>query len=204
MTFKTLVLFCIIFSYQLLYAQVSNSAWELVKKEDGITVYTRTVPGYVLKEFKGSIYLQTSIQHMVKILKNVRAFPQWMPTVRKVKFLESKANEQIHYIENKTPWPLSNRDGVYHFDFQKKRKKGVDYIVIKVQAKPNYMPPRENLVRITKADGSWTFWPQNNGVVVTYQMHADPEGSIPKWLINKTVVDTPYKTLKRLRLYLKK
>jgi hypothetical protein len=37
------------------------------------------------------------------------------------------------------------------------------------------------------------------GVDVTFQMHADPGGAIPKWLANQTVVDTPFKTLQALR-----
>lgn len=40
------------------------------------------------------------------------------------------------------------------------------------------------------------------GVNVTYQMHISPGGSIPNWLANQTVVDTPYGTLKALRSYL--
>jgi hypothetical protein len=36
-------------------------------------------------------------------------------------------------------------------------------------------------------------------VLVAYQIHADPGGSIPGWLANATVVDTPFKTLKNLR-----
>ena len=67
------------------------------------------------------------------------------------------------------------------------------------------LEPKKNddLIRITKADGYWSFVPKDQGVVVTYQMHADPGGSIPKWLVNRAVVDTPYDTLNQLRDYLK-
>jgi hypothetical protein len=44
--------------------------------------------------------------------------------------------------------------------------------------------------------------PNTDGVDVTYQMHASPGGSIPNWLANQTVVDTPYGTLKALKKHL--
>jgi len=39
---------------------------------------------------------------------------------------------------------------------------------------------------------------------VTYQMHAEPGGSLPAWLINSSVVDPPYKTLINLKAYTEK
>ena len=41
-----------------------------------------------------------------------------------------------------------------------------------------------------------------DGVRVSYQMHASPGGSIPNWLANQTVVDTPFGTLNALRSHL--
>lgn len=71
-----------------------------------------------------------------------------------------------------------------------------------MEAVPDYMPLREGKVRIPKAEGQWKLVPNADGVNVTYQMHASPGGSIPNWLANQMVVDTPYGTLKASRSYL--
>jgi hypothetical protein len=34
---------------------------------------------------------------------------------------------------------------------------------------------------------------------VTWQHHTEPGGSIPNWLVNKLIVDTPFNTLRNLR-----
>ncbi len=94
---------------------------------------------------------------------------------------------------------MSNRDGVYHFSYS---RAGDGAITIRVEAVPQYMPPRDGKVRIPQANGQWKLIPNVEGVSVTYQMHASPGGAIPNWLANQTVVDTPFGTLKALRSYL--
>lgn len=76
-------------------------------------------------------------------------------------------------------------------------------MLVKIEAVPTYLPVREGKVRIPQANGQWKLVPSAEGVNVTYQMHAVPGGSIPSWLANQTVVDTPYGTLKALRSHLK-
>ncbi|MBO9687200.1 MAG: hypothetical protein J7598_11345 [Mitsuaria chitosanitabida] len=75
-------------------------------------------------------------------------------------------------------------------------------VVVRVEAVQNYIPARDGKVRIPTAEGQWRLVSNTDGVRVSYQMHASPGGSIPSWLANQTVVDTPFGTLKALRAYL--
>ncbi len=77
--------------------------------------------------------------------------------------------EKVVYIVNKTPWPVTDRDAY------------------------------TRSVMTADAAGSWKFAPQADGVVeVTYQVHANPGGSLPDWLVNAIVVETPLNTLENL------
>lgn len=43
-----------------------------------------------------------------------------------------------------------------------------------------------------RAEGVWTLIPlEGSGTRVTWEMHLEPGGSLPTWLINRRVVDTP-------------
>ncbi|ACS86495.1 START domain-containing protein [Musicola paradisiaca] len=170
--------------------------WSLAKDADGIKVYVRNVDGSPLREFRGEVQINASPDDVVKVLRNADAYRQWMPDVAVSTLLKATATEQFHYLDNKAPWPVSNRDGIYHFTYA---KSGDGAVTVRVEAVPDYLPLREGKVRIPQAKGQWMLVPDAAGVKVTYQMHASPGGSIPSWLANQTVVDTPYGTLKALR-----
>jgi len=180
-------------------ATFAQDGWSLAKDAEGIKVYVRNVDGSPLREFRGEVQIKATPDDVVKVLRDANAFRQWMPDVAASELLKATDTEQYHYLDNKAPWPVSNRDGVYHFTYA---KAGDGAVTVRVEAVPDYLPQREGKVRIPQAKGQWKLVPDADGVNVTYQMHASPGGAIPNWLANQTVVDTPYGTLKALRSYL--
>ena len=180
----------------------AQEAWSLAKEADGIKVYVREVPDSSLREFRGEVQVKTSADRVVQTLKDASAFKKWMPDVVVSDLLRSTSTEQYHYLENKAPWPVSPRDGVYHFTYSRTSEANREVITVRVEAVPNYVPQREGRVRIPKADGHWKLVPTADGVSVSYQIHASPGGAIPEWLANRAAVDTPFDTLKALRSYL--
>lgn len=178
---------------------LAQEDWSLAKDAEGIRIYVRNVEGSPLREFRGETQLKATPDDVVKVLRDADAFRKWMPDVAASELLKVTDTEQFHYLDNKAPWPVSNRDGVYHFTYV---KAGDGTVIIRVEAVPDYAPLREGKVRIPQANGQWKLVPSAEGVNVTYHMHASPGGSIPSWLANQTVVDTPYGTLKALRGYL--
>lgn len=179
-------------------ATFAQDGWSLAKEAEGIKVYVRTVEGSPLREFRGEVQIKATAKEVAKVLRDANAFRQWMPDVVVSELLKANDTEQYHYLDIKAPWPVSNRDGVYHFTYA---KAGDGAVTVLVEAVPNYLPQREGKVRIPHAQGQWTLVPDADGVNVTYQMHASPGGAIPNWMANQTVVNTPYGTLKALRGY---
>ncbi|MCR4468269.1 START domain-containing protein [Burkholderia sp. SCN-KJ] len=174
----------------------AQDGWSLARQADGIRVYVRNVAGSPLREFRGEVQIRATPDDVVKVLRDADAYRQWMPDVAASELLKATDTEQFHYLDNKAPWPVSNRDGIYHFTYT---KAGDGALTVRVEAVPDYLPLREGKVRIPQAKGQWKLVPDAEGVKVTYQMHASPGGAIPDWLANRTVVDTPYGTLKALR-----
>ncbi len=177
----------------------SQEDWRLAKDAEGIKVYVRNVPGSSLREFRGEISLDVPVDKVVAVLRDANAFVKWMPDVAASELLSINDSEQFHYLDNKAPWPVANRDGVYHFVYGRSED---GTVIVRVNAVPGYVPLREGKVRIPQADGQWVISPAAEGVRVRYQMHASPGGSIPGWVANQAVVDTPYGTLKAMRDYL--
>lgn len=183
-------------------ASFAQGDWSLAKDADGIKVYVRDVPDSSLREFRGEVEIKTGADRVVQTLKDANSFRQWMPDVVVSELLKTTATEQYHYLENKAPWPVSPRDGVYHFTYSRSGDAAAEVTTVKVEAVPGYVPQREGKVRVPKADGQWKLAPTSDGVSISYQIHASPGGAIPEWLANRAAVDTPFDTLKALRSYL--
>lgn len=181
---------------------LAGDSWKLAKNADGVEVYTRRVPSSQLDEFKGEIELATTVDRVVEVLRDPKAFRKWMPDVIASDVLSASKNEQYHYMENSAPWPVSNRDGVYRFTFSRTEEAGAPVVVVRVQATPEYTPARKGKVRVPRSEGSWRIASVGDHVKVTYQMHADPGGSIPSWMANSVVVSNPFNTLRNLRAYI--
>ena len=184
------------------HVSLAEEPWLLAKDSDGIKVYVRDVSNSRLREFRGEIALTTNPERVLEVLQDVPSFYKWMPDIVTAESLKVSDDERYHYLENAAPWPVSHRDGVYHFTYSRSNDSGTTVTTVRVEAVPDYLPARAGKVRIPRADGYWKLVATADGVDVTYQMHADPGGSIPSWLANQTVVDTPFNTLKGLRHYL--
>ena len=174
-----------------------NNKWKLKKNEDGIIVYTREdkVTGNI--EFKASVELETSIDALLRVFKNVDGYTKWMADTKVSKTLKTISDtERYIYFEANVPWPLENRD-MPILEKTTITSKGAK---IELIGKPNYIPQEKGITRINEAKGSWIFLPlPNNKVKVTYQFMADPGLNIPNWVINLFIVDGPYKTLTNLK-----
>ena len=69
-----------------------------------------------------------------------------------------------------------------------------------LEAVPNYIPGKEDFIRLKTAKGSWEITPlKDNKTQIKYQVMADPEGSLPPMIINMFIVDGPYTTLQNLK-----
>jgi hypothetical protein len=171
--------------------------WELQKKENGISIFTSSVKGSSYKAFKAITVINCNPALVVKKLRDVNSFKYWMAEAQSIELLKQSELDQYHYIETILPWPMENRDMVYHNQFIKTASN--NYLV-KVHGLANYIPPKKGISRIESVEGFWQIEQiDNTNTNVTYQIHAEPGGEIPAWLANTFIVDTPYKTLLKLK-----
>ena len=175
----------------------SLSAWDLSKDADGVKVYTRSVEGSPLKEFKAEVFIQdATLDQMESIMKDASNYPEWFADCSMAKILKRiSESEWYSYYVTDVPWPFKDRDMATLFQMDKQPQS----IVMKLEGQPEFIDEVDGYVRIPQIEGDWTFDKEPSGIMVTYQVHADPGGGIPKWLANSMVTDGPFNTLKNLR-----
>ena len=187
----------IMFSPYLLFAQ---NQWALKKDHNGIRVYTSAVPGSLFKAFRSVCTVHnTSLEEVAAVVLDVSHYDLLFPDTREVRLLEKKSDGHfIHYMVTDAPWPVEDRDGVYELIARQHPENKMITADIRCIRYP--VPVKKNVVRMNRGEGQWILTELKDGQVeVSYRYHGEPEGSIPAWLANSSVVSIPYQTMKNLR-----
>jgi len=190
-------LFFLLFS-TFLSSSFAQTNWELRKDEDGIKVFTRKVNGSSIREFRAEAVMEGKLSNFVAVMQDVENYDELFTNQEESKILDISDTVHIHYVITDTPWPITDRDGVYKYTYQQ------DYfdksVKIKIEAIEGYVEKNSKFVRMKNASGYWLFVPvDDNKVMVIFQMHAETEGNIPGWIINMFIVDSPHKQFQNLR-----
>jgi hypothetical protein len=176
-----------------------GQSWDFVKEKEGIKLYTRKEGNGNLKSFKGEATFQVKIEKVTSLLGNGKNFDWWSKDIREIRVLALQENKWIqYYVIYDVPWPLSDRDLVVEAHITTNPVTGERT----VEGKPllNVIPEKPDIVRIKKYVQKWTITPLENGYVhVLLEGTLDPGGSLPTWLINMVITETPFKVIRALR-----
>ena len=198
-----LLLFIFFTSTSPLNAEEKPQNWQLVKDENGIKVYTRTLAHSDYKEFRGEMDVEAKLDALLTFIKNADRCPNWQYKCIKALTL---SNGYIYKLSN-LPWPLSDRYTVMqtqmHYDKQDKtytlHLKNIERGKLSQQILAQ-LPVENDTVQMRYSDGYWQFKIDSPSIIhITYQMHGDPAGVIPVVLANQGVTNAAFVTLSNLK-----
>ena len=195
---------------------VANN-WQLIKNEDGIQIATNPYANSNIKQFKASIRLNASLATVLAVLDDENAFPHWVHQCSEAKILKNHSfTERYGYEKINLPFPVKDRIIITHSILRQDPQTKV--VTITMKAAPQYchqQPQNSNplckpinastAIMIPKASGTYELTPvaNKNAVDLIWQQHSEAGGSLPKWLINALLSDTPYYSLQGLKRMVK-
>jgi hypothetical protein len=191
-------LFCSMF-FATSSVQAQKDGWVLSKETSGLKVYLRDAQNSNVKEVKIETTFDASMSTIVAVLKDVPAYPDWIYECISAKRMEaSTQTSSTYYCKVDFPWPLDDRDFIAKSKLSQNKSNGRVYIEVK--GLPDYMPNNDGVVRIEDLSINYEFIPLSNGKVkMNYELHSDPAGSIPSWLVNMVIDNGPINTIKGMR-----
>ena len=197
-TLLLLAVFCFISTV------VSAQSWSLAKDKNAVKVYTRKIDGWGIKEYKAVFSVKASLKKVVRILKDVPGRYNWLHNTVEIREIARTPDAVSFYNLVDAPWPVSDRDNITTFSFVQLNPTQVR-VNMKLLKTHTKAPVYDGIVRIQKMKGYWLLTDKGNGIVeVLQQCVAEPGGSIPDWLANSAVVDTPYQSMYKLKKYIEK
>lgn len=182
------------------FAQVDGVEYNWVLKRDktGIKIFTSSVKGSKYKAIRAEMQVDASVNSLVGLVFDSPSCSKWADLCKEERLLETVSpSEHYMYVYNDIPFPVKDRDVVAHVVWE--------YDEIKKKATMTSIASSGRLdktkaVRIEKAVANWHFTALGNGkTLVENFAHIDPNGPTPAWLTNLLLVDSPFKTLKRMR-----
>ena len=172
--------------------------WQLVHSADRLQVQRRNYEGSELDEIRGVIAVEASLNAVMALLKDDAFNDQWVYRSGGAEILreDGYASAYVYGVVD-APWPMLDRDTIVRFDYRQDPL--TREIVITITNAPDFIPARENLVRVPDFGGFWKLRPQAGGrVEVIYQVYGDPGGLVPVWLANFAAQRSVIRTLQNL------
>jgi hypothetical protein len=192
------------FYFLLFFVSTYAQSWDFIKEKDGIKIYTRKDAGSSVKSFKGVADFHAPAAKVYNLIGNVKNLDWWDKNVREIKVLYYEQEKlSQYYLVYDAPWPVSDRDLCVSATITTDPVTGVRT----VYAVPllNVVPENSKYVRIKNYWQRWTLTPTGNGIVHgVLEGHVDPGGSVPDWVYNMVITETPLKIMRGLKERLEK
>lgn len=172
-----------------------QQSWKLAKDNNDVQIWTRAYKNSNLKEYKAITYIETSVEHIVNELLDA---PQYDENHKEgvSHLLKVDKNDYFFYVRNKLPWPVKDRDVVSKLSLE---QLSPNKVKLYINAAPDELPSVDSTLRIKELVGYWLIENTDSAVKVTQQLYINPEGNLPKFIINSLLVSGPYETFLALK-----
>lgn len=174
--------------------------WEEIHHDELVTVYKKDVQGSDVLAVKGVGTLNAPFAKVLNVVLDAPRRSQWMEQVQDVQVLRVVSpTERIAYWHLSPPWPIRDRDLIIRETVEVDRAAKRITLRMKSIEDPTH-PERSDRVRAVLFDASFVATPVDGGArtAMIAESHADPKGSIPKWVVNIYQKDMPTKSIRRM------
>lgn len=189
----------------LVWAEDSDDTWVLDNNRDGITSYTRKVPGQDTLDFRAIIHVKCDFQTAVTALADVEHYPDWFWHMEQTKILADKDLDNLYmYLRIEGIPPVKDRDVVI------KAEMWQDPITMELNMEghssdSSMVATKSGVVRIPFMTAGFKVKPISQSVTeIELSGTVDPGGAIPVWAANMVITVLPRVSLDNLRSKLSK
>jgi len=193
-----------IFLLQAIISDLSGQTWNYIKERDHIRLYTRVEGNGPLKSFKGEVDILADMKKVSAMIGNPKDLKWWGENIRGIRVLLYEKDKHVqYYLIYDSPWPFTDRDLVADVRITTDSISGTRTIYSRPL--PDVIPENPGLVRVTRFWEKWTLQPAKMGTThLTLEGFIDPAGSVPSWLYNMIVIETPLNLMREVQKGMRK
>ena len=171
--------------------------WEQADKEDGVTSYRMNYPNSDVTAFAGEIVIDAPIAKIAWVIRDNKHRTKWVDRLIHSRVLEKRGpTERVIYQHFGLPWPIKDRDYVYRAKMAWEGEK----LTFNLKSIESPKAPKTKGVRAHLTRCIYHLTPiSDTRTHVRVEVHTDPKGKLPSWLVNLIQKSWPIKTLKGIR-----
>ncbi|MBI3541822.1 MAG: hypothetical protein HY075_00920 [Deltaproteobacteria bacterium] len=178
----------------------ADTTWEHISDSDKVTVYKKEIPGSAVVAFRGETTIDAPIAKVANVLIDTSRKKEWVFRIVEAKDVRTISQyERIEYNHTASGFFLvKDRDFVFHAKAELDRDN--KQVVFSMKSVDDAAMPEKGPVRGWLDDSRYILTqvaPNQTHVVV--EIHADPRGSVAKWLVNLFQKSWPTKSLNGIR-----
>jgi hypothetical protein len=179
-------------------------SWNFIKEKDGVKLYTAQEPGKSLKAYKGVTDIHAPAEKIFAMLEDVYHTDWWDKNISQIRVLRyEKYRRAQYYIVYDLPWPVTDRDLCVDVTASVDPVTGERRLT--AVTLPGAVAESKDMVRIKEYRQTWTLDPVSNGMThVVLEGFVDPAGTIPDWIANMLIVDSPAKVISEVKQRMEK
>ena len=176
--------------------------WEFADEENGIRSYRKNEPNNKVTAFMGEAIVDAPLAKVAWVIRDNDHRTKWVDRLKLSRVLEVHSEwDKVIYQHFGLPWPIADRDYVYR---AKVRWEG-EKLTFNLKSITSPKSPRTKGVRAHLTRCIYHLTPKGeNQTHIRVEVHTDPRGSLPSWLVNLIQKSWPIKTLKGIRKMVKK
>lgn len=166
-------------------------------EKDSIRVFTCPSENSKYKIIKATFELEARFDQLEKMLLDIDHLADWQYRTTSAQLLKTIGpNEIVYHTEVSAP-VIDNRDFVIHLKVEKKTS---DEWHITATSQPDFIPEKENVVRIPFSKATWTVKEKTpRRLSVEYVIEIDFGGAVPAWVVNSLAHKAPYETFRAMK-----
>ena len=174
--------------------------WEVISTDDNFITKRKHVEGSAIFAFRGETVADLSIGRIMNVFTNSDRRKDWVDRFYSTADLKKQGEfERTYYIRFGLPFPIEDRDYVLH------AKSTIDdehrVVTAEIQSVLDESKPVDDCCVRAQAYGTFYRFeaiPGENKTKVEVEVHTNPKGMLPSWLVNMIQKNWPKKTLNGL------
>lgn len=184
-----------------------TAEWQLVKDDRtrSIRTFARLETGKRFRSFKVEAVIPASAETLARLMLDFSSYTRWYWSVRESRLLKQVSpTEYFLYLIHNAPYGMPDRDVILHAVVEPPNT-GQPYVLLRVNAVPDYMPLQPPLVRMPAEDMTIRFTPlPENKVRIESEGYVDPGGKVPSWASNFVQRSAPYSIIVNIQRMVEK
>ncbi len=173
-----------------MHSLADANEWVEYSQNKGVTIFKSKYADSSVLSVRGDTQISASIPEILDVLKDNSRAAAWMPHVAEKRDISySDTNERIEYTHVDMPWPMRDR---FFINRGKMIQKDDGTVIVSVESVDAPEFSEKNKVRGWIHYSEFILRPISGQLTyMSVQVNCDPNGAIPKWMVNIAQLDWP-------------